>query len=799
MERNERLLRTGEGEAVRWDYPEGWPTLATPENNDGLTWEQAVRVLRKHRWLLIGVIVAITTVAGAAALSMRDVYQPVARLEIDPLGAGIRTLHEIENPAAQSDLDYLDTQIQILQSDGLAMRAIRALKLDQKAEFVGTKESSTSPTAKVEVPRNDLDPEVENSYLREQLNLANPTEREAAAVRVFHRNLSVNPIRSSRLVEVSFSSHDPHLAQAVTNTLVSQFIDQSYRNRYVTTMEASEWLSAQLNDLRQKVTESNQAVADYQKKYGLVESDERDIPFAQLMSEVSRQLSDAQADRIQAEAYVRTIDLGQPDTIPTVRTDPVYQSLLTRYGEVRAQLAQAEAIYGDESPNVKKLQGETNELASQVEVERSRLIGKVRASFAAAQSREQMMLASRDKLRAQMGDATTHLVEYRMLKNEALAKAALYNTLETRLKEAGIYAGLRSGNIHVVDMASNLHEPTSPHRKLILASGAGFGVLFALALVFVRESLDNTVRIPDDIRNSIQLPSLAVLPRVGTRAMETRQSDAGADASLRRPLTQTGESPYPQMFWSQTQTAEAEAIRALRNTLLTAGGPSGPQVVLVSSANAGEGKTTIALNLASVLAQQGKTCLLEGDLRRPMIGHALGLDPQTGLVEVLSGKTSLADALVTAQDIPALTLLLVKSVPENPADLMASEEMRALVVELRRTFEYIVIDSPPVILFSDASSLASLSDAVIIVSRYGRTTRRAVSRAAELLEEGQVRLVGVVLNDMDITSADYHYFNYGYSWKMSRSYDAYSKMPPTLSGSKGSGESGPPRSRGAHA
>jgi len=316
--------------------------------------------------------------------------------------------------------------------------------------------------------------------------------------------------------------------------------------------------------------------------------------------------------------------------------------------------------------------------------------------------------------------------------------------------------------------------------------------------VFVRESLDNTVRIPDDIRNSIQLPSLAVLPRV-SRALEIKQSDAGLNGSLGLPLTQTGGSPYPQMFWSQTQTAEAEAIRALRNTLLTAGGPSGPQVVLISSANAGEGKTTIALNLASVLAQQGKTCLLEGDLRRPMIGNSLGLEPQMGLVEVLSGKTSLADALVTAQNIPALSLLLVKSVPENPADLMASEEMRALLVELRRTFEYIVIDSPPVILFSDASSLASLSDAVIIVSRYGRTTRRAVSRAAELLEEGQVRLVGVVLNDMDITSADYHYFNYGYSWKMSRSYDAYSKMPPTLSAGKGSGESGPPRSRGAHA
>src|SRR5580693_2403431 len=493
MEENEQLAKARQGKVGRWEGDSDQALYALDEQGHGFTWEQALRVLRTHKWLLGGVIAGLTMSVSLVAWQMRDVYQPIARLEIDPLDAGIKTLHEIENPSSQADLDYLDTQVQILQSDGLAMRAIRALQLDRNPEFSDKKDkANANPAGGVASQRNSR-PVTELSSLREQLDLADPTASEATALQNFHKNLSVNPIRNSRLVEVSFASHDPALSQAVTNTLVSQFIDQNYRNRYVTTMEASGWLSEQLNDLRQRVSQSNQTVADYQKKYGLVESDERDAPLVQLMAEVSRQFSDAQADRIQAEAYVRMIDQGQPDGIPTIRNDLVYQNLLTRSGEVQTQLAQAQAVYGEENTNVKKLQSQAKELAAQVEGVRMQLIGKVRTSLAAAQAREQMMLDSRDRLRMQMSDVSSHLVEYRMLKNEAVANAALYNTLEARLQEAGIYAGLRSGNIRVVDMAPKLHDATSPHRKLIIASGAMLSVLMALTIVFVWESLDNTV------------------------------------------------------------------------------------------------------------------------------------------------------------------------------------------------------------------------------------------------------------------------------------------------------------------
>lgn len=799
MEQNERLIKAREDQLGRWEGSSDWALSAVDERGRGLSWEQVLRVLRKHLRLLAGVIAGLTIAIAVIAFAMRDVYQPVARLEIDPLDAGIKTLHEIENPSSQADLDYLDTQVQILQSDGLAMRAIRVLRLDHNAEFTG-KTDAPNQTASLGTEDQQNSKYVgEPSSLREQLDLADSTASEATALRTLHKNLSVNAIRNSRLVEVSFASHDPVLAQAVTNTLVSQFIDQNYRNRYVTTMEASGWLSGQLSDLRQKVSESNQTVAGYQKKYGLVESDERDAPLVQLMSEVSRQFSDAQADRIQTEAYVRMIDLGQADGIPSIRNDMVYQNLLTRYAEVQAQLAQAQAVYGDENSNVKKLQSQAKELAAQVDTERAHLINKVRTSFAAAEAREQMMRESRERLRAQMSDVSSHLVEYRMLKNEALANAALYNTLEARLKEAGIYAGLRSGNIRVVDMAPKLHEATSPHRKLIIASGAILSVLIALTLVFVWESLDNKVRIPDDIRNWVQLPALAVLPSVGSRSLSNGQVSKPGTGPVELNLANDGGRIYPRMFWSQTQTAEAEAIRALRAALFVSRSSPAPQVVLVSSANAGEGKTTIALNLSCVLAQQSKTCLVEGDLRRPMIERALGLDPHVGLEQVLTGKVSLNDALVAAGDIPGLTILPAASLTRNPADLLASAGMVSVVSQLGQEFDYVVIDSPPVIPFSDARSLASLSDAVILVSRYGRTTRTAMCRASELLNDVRGRVVGVVLNDMDFSSADFHYFNYGFSWEMRGRQYGYGETSPIPPPGADRGDSDPEKSRGAHA
>ncbi len=759
------------------------------------TWEQAARVLRKNRRFALLFAGLMTLAIAISAFLIRDTYQPVAQLEIDPLSSGFKTLPEIEQTNQNDNGEYLETQAQILQSDALAISVIRALQLDRNSEFVSKSDlAKYSGESKTAAAQNADRIGTGSDYLQDQLNLAERTPLESIALGVFRNHLSVNPIRNSRLVEVSYASHDPQVAQLVTNTLVTKFIDQNYRSRYTTTMRASEWLSTQLNDLRERVSEANQAASNYQKKFGFVEADDPDAPLTQLMGDVNRAYSDAQANRIEAEAYVRMIDLGQADSIPEVRDDAFYQNVMTHYADSRASLAQARAIYGDENSNVKKLEDESNELAAQVEAERARITNRVRTTFAASRAREQMALNAVDKVKNRMGDASSHLVEYRVLRNEAAASAQLYNTLQSRLKEAGIYAGLGSSNIHIVDLAPQLRKATSPHRPMIIAIGAMISCMLGLFLAFARESFINTIRTPDDIKECVGLASLAMIPTI-TNGLAEGTGRAALPASL-QGKSEVWSETLPPIIKTERYSAEAEAIRDLRTGLMLSRAGAPPKVVLVTSSLAGEGKTTVAMNLAIVLAQSGRTCLIDGDMRGAMVAKAIHLQAKTGLSELLAGTASLDQVLAQRPDFPNLTILAAGPLAPNPADLIASEQMQAVMIALRNKFDSIVIDSPPVIHFSDARVLSSLADVVVVVARYGLTTRRSITRSVDILDEVQAPIAGVVLNGISLDSADYHYYNYGYSKNYSEG-QAYRYAQAGLAAN--TVNSGSDKARGAHA
>lgn len=755
-------------------------------------WEQAVRIWRNNMRFILLSAGTLTLGITIFAFLLKDVYQPTARLEIDPLSSGLKTLQEVEDAGPSDYQDYLETQAQILTSDALAISVIRQLHLDRNPEFVGTANPATSPSNQApDQNKQDSQAARENPFLQEHFDLADRTPQESIALGVLRSRLSVSPVRNSRLIEVSYTSHDPESAQLVTNTLVTQYIDENYRNRYTSTMEASQWLSKQLNDLRQKVKQSNQAAANYQRQYGLVEVDDHDVPLSQLMAEVNHQLSDAQASRIEAEAYVRMINLGQTDVVPAVRDDQVYQGLMTRFADIRVQLAQAQAIYGDENSNVKKLQQESSEMSAQIEAERTRMISRVRTSFAAAQAREQMMIQASEKILARMGNANSRMVTYRALKNEATANSELYNTLQARLKEAGIYAGLGSSNIHIVDLAGRLRQATGPHRELIIGAGAMLSSMLVLIIAFVRESFDNTARTPDDLEMWTGTPSLAILPRIGQHNPESAQ-----------PLLQsaqgssgTSASAASKYFLAGPRTAEAESMHNLCTTLMFSKPDGAPRVILVSSPSASEGKTTVAVNLAKVLAQRGKTCLMEGDLRNPSFANIFNLQLKLGLSQLLAGNGPLNQATQNIPGVPNLSILTAGPAVSNPADLVSSEKMQYLFASLRHDFDYVVVDSPPIIPLSDARILSGLSDAVILVGRHGLTTRRAITRCAQLLIEVRAPLVGVVLNDIDLNSADYHYYNYGYSKSSKADLQYYSA--PTFTPAPPNPE--PEKKKSAHA
>jgi polysaccharide biosynthesis transport protein len=403
------------------------------------------------------------------------------------------------------------------------------------------------------------------------------------------------------------------------------------------------------------------------------------------------------------------------------------------------------------------LQEQLAEESLQIDAERSRVIARTRSLYAASRDREQLMMKERQQIIGNMVDKSSELTSFRILKDEAIANASLYNTLQGRLREAGIYAGLRSSNIRVVDMASNLHKPSGPHRSFIIGLGSVAACLFAVVLSFVRESLRNTVLTPDDVKIWTGLPSLALLPAIH------RLSEADPPGSRAFSLTSKKQPcSIDDVRLMKSGSAESEAIRELRTSLLGSRN-SAPRVILVSSSMEGEGKTTVAVNFAIALAQVGRTCLVDGDLRHPCVATAFGIDARAPLTEVISGKFPLGSALIRSETVSNLSILPCGTVSGSPADVLSSEQMTTMLDVLRSEFTFVVIDSPPVIRFSDARFLSSVSDEVIIVGRYGLTTRRAIQRTAEILNEMRASVAGVVLNGIDFSSPDYEYYTYGYT------------------------------------
>jgi capsular exopolysaccharide synthesis family protein len=728
---------------------------------DAYHWEQVLRVLGKNRRYVIALAALLALLVAAYAFHMKDVYAPVARLQIDPQGSAVLSPRD-SDASIENDQEYLETQSQILQSDALATRVIRSLRLDLNREIVGganLMRYGNTESAK------DARRESDEDTLDAQFRAADRTPLETIALRQFRSRLNVGIVRGSRLVEVSFSSNDPHLAQQVTNNLVAQFIDQHFKTRYATTMQASDWLLGQLGDLRHKVEDSNQAVVAYQKRYGLVEEDEKDGPTSQLVSGVSRQLAEAQADRIQEEAYVRMIDAGQSDSLPQLHQSTVYENITSKYAEASAQLAQARAVYGEQNNNYKKLSNQVNELAAQREAEKLRISDQVRTSFSAAKEREELMTASVAHLKSQMGDVNERMVRYHVLKDEARANADLYNTLLARLKEAGLYAGLKSSNIRVVDPASTLDKPTAPHRLLIIAMGSVLGLAFSIVIAFVREGMDNTIRTPDDVAQWTGLPSIAMVPLFGSPHNHANgnalpESD-GIFASQRSANRQS--NSIPKLLPMQGHAMESEAFRNMRASVLYANGEKTPRTMLVTSPAAGEGKSTVAINLASALSLKGKTCLVDGDMRKPVISRIFESPSSSSWVYALSGNRSIDQVLFTFPSRANLSILASSVRPSNPGELIGSPKMVEVLEELKARFDYVVIDSPPSIPFSDAREISRLVDGVLLVARCGLTTQRAITRCVEGLQEIGANILGVVVNGMDFSSPDYRYYNFGHS------------------------------------
>lgn len=678
-------------------------------------WLRALKVISKHwRWSIlfaVTVVVVVTTVT----LLMKPVYESEGRLQIDPPGSEVFSLNT--TGVGLIDSEYIATEAQKLQTDDLALATIRTLHLDKTREII-----------------NDAPKRPAIASISDQL-----TPTELAALRSFQSRLSVRRDPSSRLVGVSFAAHDPRLSADVVNSLMKLMVQRNLEARGQAIAESSMWLSRQLDDIREKMEASASALASFGAKTGIADMDPNSNTYAEKMGDINKQLVLAESDRIQFQSFLSPV--SNPESLPQVRNNVVVQALTQKLAEAESQLAQSRVIYGPSHAEVRKLQNQVKELQDQIKEQSAAIVSELWTNYRAAKAREIL-------LNGQVKVATTDLAtlaQYNVLKRDAQADRELYNSLYAKIKEAGISAASKSSNIHIVSEARPLEHPTRPHRTMNILAGVLIGLIGGVALAFVKDRLQDRIHTADEIRDWVGLPSVTVVPAIQT--FHGEMAIWGSNRANQNLNWRNG----PNCFLLQRPTSpESEAIQALRTMLFSSQTEDPPKVVLITSPLPGEGKTTLANNLAIALTKHGTTCLVDADLRMPAVGVAFRLLPRFGLEHYLQGSATLDQVMSTSGQVKNLTIIPAVAPADYASYLLTGGPMRALLGRLRERFDFVVIDTPPILPYADGLAVSTLVDGVILVGRAGQTPRGAITRSMELLDVMKsAPILTVVLNAVD--------------------------------------------------
>jgi capsular exopolysaccharide synthesis family protein len=703
-------------------------------------------VLRKHQWLIVSFMLAVVTIVSIATFRMRPVYVATTRIELGRENANILPFQGTDSYDYMLDLEnYIETQSKILTSETLALQTIRTGVLsgisgsDSQSEAIATG------------------------------NLAN--QKRPPELGAFLGSLSVKRVPNSRLMDISYEANSPELAAQIVNAHIRNFIDQNRRSHYDATTAATTWLTDQLDELKIKVKNSEDARLDYERKNQIWEVDDKQNITTQRLSELNRQLIDAQSDRMKKQSMYDFAKQGDADIVPQIRESATVQDLLKRRSDMNGQYTEAINQYGPNFPKVQRLQSQLKEIDQNLEREKKAVVARLGSEYHEAQQREELLTRTLDQQKTEASLMSERMVQYNILKRDAEADKALYDGLLTKLKEAGISSALQSSNIRIVDPAMVPSTPSRPAKSRNISLAFLVGIAGGIGLALLREYMDNTVKTPDDIETLARLPSLAVVPEF---------QDTDGDVPKRRTLADAlgnGPSRHVELVAQHLPKSQmSEAFRALRTALLLSQAGHPPQVILVTSSLPREGKTTSAANLAVTLAQLGdRTLLIDADLRKPGVGRLLNLNggKYAGLSSYLAGVSSLDLVTVQHPAIPNLSAIPTGPLPPNPADLLSSHRLADAITELRSKFKFIVIDTPPVMAATDAVILSVQADGVLLVVRSGETPKEAFTRTRDLLVSVKCRLLGVVLNAVDSSAPDYYYsyryypYSYGYGAKES--------------------------------
>jgi succinoglycan biosynthesis transport protein ExoP len=696
-----------------------------------------VRVIYKRRWIAITAFLLVVGSVTVYTFTAIPVFEAKTRLLIEAEDQNIVNFKQVIEED-QTKADYYQTQYNILQSRALARRTMDSIKLWDTAPFHGSPDDAGSGLGKTV---GDI---VTSAFRRSdsaepKAPAADETAAQSRAIDAFLSHLIIAPIRNSRLVDVKYDLPDAALATSIVNAVAQNYIDQSLEYKFLASKQATDWLGARLLEQRKAVEVAEAKLQQYREQNDAISLTDRENITVQKLADLNAALTRAKTDRIQKEAMYQQLQVSQSDpakldTFPAILTNSFIQQQKSELADLQRQYAQLSEKLGDRHPEIIKLKSAIQISQTKLNGEIGKVVQSVRSEYMAGVAQENSLAAALNQQKGEALSMNRKAIDYGVLARDVESNRQLYQNLLQRAKETGVSGELKTSNIRVVDVAERPRRPISPQKRLNLTLAVVGGALLACGLVFFFEYIDSRIKSPEEIPAYLRLAYLGLLPAV--------------EPDGKYPIVN---GAVPANF--------SEAFRSFRTNVLFSSAQEGGRCVVITSTGPGEGKSMVASNLAISLAQAGQRVLLiDADMRKPKAHVILGIQQEPGLSNLLSGNAK-ATETVKKSMVPGLWALAAGRIPPNPAELLGSQRFSDLLHSVREHFNWIVIDTPPVMVVTDAALVARKS-AVVFVIGAEMTSRHTAKRALDQLEQVDAQFIGAVLNRVDLKRHAYYYSQY---------------------------------------
>lgn len=700
--------------------------------------------IAKRRWSILGLTLLIAILAALIVSGMRPQYRSVATVLIEQGRAKVVSIEEVYSQGI-IQREYYQTQVEILKSDELARKVAQKLGLTTHPDF-DPRQAPQAWYARFIGDEGLLVAQSEEDVLKR-------------VVKKFKRDLQVQLVRNSQLVQISFLAYDKELSAKVPNALAETYIESDLDARMTMTQKASEWLRDRMSELKAKVDKSERALQDFRDRERIV--DTKGLAFSgatKQLEELTRNVVEARQKRAEAEAaysMVQQIKSGRSqatyESVPAVLRHPLVQRMKEQEAETDKRLSDAAKRYGPEHPKMIQAKAEVDAARESTRRQVEVVVAGLAREYEVAKANEAAVERALNQSKADIQGLNRKEFQLGVLEREVQQNRNLYDMFVNRLKETSAAGDLQSTIARVVDPATIPNTAYAPDRKQIVSITAIVTLVLTAMLALLLDRLNNTLNSTSDVERRLGIPALGVLQKIKGFHKKGFLSELS--------------------FFNDTQSTFAEAVRTVRTSVLMSSLDEPHKVVVITSSVPEEGKTTLSFNLACALGQVKKVLLVDADLRRPKIGKLVGRDSRApGLADLVAGQAQISQC-VFFDERAGVHILPAGTVPPNPLELLSSRRFEDVVTKLKEAFDIVVVDSAPLQLVSDAQVLSQFASSVIYVAKADSTPYQVAQNGLRKLRRVSAPILGVVLNQLDLEKAEKYYGEYsGY-----RSYKGYRK------------------------